>query len=237
MLALVPTSLYGRLGAVLSALIVIFSLIGLTIHKDFYAGKKRKGFFCFYTNLSNLLVLVYFSLVAPRLFSLSSLHALIPRMDFAVMMSIMLTFCVFHGMIYPSVRIAAEHAPHTREYRIVVCDNFIIHYLVPWLVFLYWLLCSPGKAALRAADALCWTAGPAVYLLVILLRARKGAMIEETRSPYPYPFLDAEHFGAAFVARSCALIYGVFVLAGFTLIALIHLLVFWFGDGHMLMLI
>lgn len=225
MLAFVPDCPYGRSGAVLSALIVVFSLIGLTMHRDFYAGKKRIGFFCFYTNLSNLIVLLYFSLIAPRLYARPTLHALIPHMDFAVMMSIMLTFCVFHGMIFPSVRIAAEQAPHTREYRIVVCDNLIIHYLVPWLVFAFWLCCSPGKAALRAQDALYWTILPIVYILWVYLHARSGCIIEETGSPYPYPFLDVRVLGLFRVAYVCAMLYTACVLTGLAVIALIHLFI------------
>ena len=44
MLVVTPEPLYGRIGAVLSALIVVFCIIGLTMHKDFYAGKERKSF-------------------------------------------------------------------------------------------------------------------------------------------------------------------------------------------------
>lgn len=224
MLAFVPDCPYGRTGAVLSALIVVFSLIGLTMHRDFYAGKKRKGFFCFYTNLSNLFVLIYFALIAPRLYARSSLHALIPHTDFAVMMSIMLTFGVFHTMIFPSVRLAAEYAPHTREYRIVVCDNLIIHYLVPWLVFLFWLLCAPEKAALQAQDALYWTFLPLAYVLWIFLHAHSGRIIEESRSKYPYPFLDVQALGRFRVAHICALLYTMCVLSGLAVIAMVHLL-------------
>ena len=43
MLVVTPAALFGRLGAVLSALIVVFSLIGLTVHSDFYAGRRRRG--------------------------------------------------------------------------------------------------------------------------------------------------------------------------------------------------
>lgn len=229
MLALVPSFPNGRLGAVFSALIVVFSLSGLTIHKDFYAGKRRRGFFCFYTNLSNLLVLVYFALIAPQLFAHSALHALIPHADFAVMMSIMLTFCVFHGLIFPSVRIAAAHAPHTREYRIVVCDNFIIHYLVPWLVFFYWLLCSPGKNALGIPDVFVWTCFPLVYVLFIFLRAQSGAVIEEAGSPYPYPFLDIGALGLFRVGYICTLLYVACVLVGLSVIGLIRLFALFFG--------
>ena len=44
MLVVIPSAPYGRLGALLSALIVVASLIGLTMHKDFYAGVRRRDF-------------------------------------------------------------------------------------------------------------------------------------------------------------------------------------------------
>ena len=227
--------LYGRTGAILCALIVTASILGLTMHKDFYAGIHRRDFFCFYTNLSNLLVLIYFALISPRLHASRRLHALVPHADFFVMMSIMLTFCVFHLMLYPAIRKAVRHAAPTREFRIAFTDNLIIHYLVPWLVFAYWLLCSPQKALLSLADAFIWTIFPLSYLLCIFLRAKSGRRIEETDSPYPYPFLDKEVLGVRFVARTCLSLYGVCVLAGAAVVFLVRLL-FALRDGtHMLL--
>ena len=134
-----------RLGILFSALIVISSMIGLTMHSDFYAGRGRREFFCFYTNVSNLAVLIYFALAAPRLYARPRLHTLIPHAEFAVMMCIMLTFCVFHLLLFPAIRLAARTMPRTREYLILCTDNIIIHYIVPLSVFAYWLLCSPDK--------------------------------------------------------------------------------------------
>ena len=172
MLVVLSDTPSGQIGAVLSALIVALCIIGLTMHKDFYAGIPRHGFFCFYTNLSNALVGVYFVLIAPRLYASGRLRPLIPHAEFMLMMSIMLTFSVFHMMLFPAIRSVVGKAKHTREYRIVCTDNFIVHYLVPWLVFFYWLLCSPGKETLSYFDAVIWTALPVIYLACILLRAR-----------------------------------------------------------------
>ncbi|MBQ7887451.1 MAG: Pr6Pr family membrane protein [Clostridia bacterium] len=212
-----------RLGVVLSALIVVFAIVGITMHRDFYAGHGRREFFCFYTNVSNLAVLLYFALAAPRLYARESLHSLIPHAEFAVMMCIMLTHCVFHLMLYPAVRRAVQHMPRTTAYRIVCTDNFIIHYLVPLTVLLYWLLCSPQKRALGVRDALYWTALPLGYIAFIFLRARLKGTIEEAGSPYPYPFLDIGVFGAARVMRVCAALYGICVLAGLLIIALVRI--------------
>jgi len=237
MLVMIPDTPYGRTGAVLSALIVIACVIGLTMHKDFYAGRPRKDFFCFYTNLSNLLVGAYFVLVAPHLYARASLRPLIAHAEFALMMSIMLTFSVFHLMLFPAVQIAVRTAHHTREYLIVCIDNFIVHYLVPWLVLMYWLLCSPDKKALGLSDAFLWTLFPIGYLLFIAIRAHRGKLIEETESPYPYPFLDTAALGRKVVLRMCAMIYGICVAAGLLLVLIVRLLLMIFGSGNALMLI
>lgn len=237
MLVNTPNALYGRIGAVLSALIVVFCVIGLTMHKEFYAGKKRAGFLCFYTNLSNLLVGIYFGLIAPYLYARSSLHFLIPHAEFFLMLSIMLTFSVFHTLLFPSLRIAVNRARHNREFFIVCIDNTIVHYLVPWLVLLYWLLCSPGKAYLGFADAVIWTLFPLIYLIMIYIRAAKGKIIEETQSLYPYPFLDIGILGKKTVLRTCAILYGVCAAAGAGIVLFTKLLFLIFGGGHAVMLI
>lgn len=216
---------YTRLGILLSAMIVVLCVVGLTMHRDFYAGRPRKDFLCFYTNISNLAVLVYFALAAPRLYTSARLRAIIPHAEFAVMMSIMLTFCVFHLVLFPPIRKAARRMAHTREYRIVCTDNIIIHYLVPLSVFAYWLLCSPQKHTLGAADAFYWTAFPLSYVACMLLRARSGRIIEEAGSPYPYPFLDIGALGRTRVLCICAGLYGLCVLAGLYAIVLIRLLI------------
>jgi len=237
MLAVIINTTYGRLGAILSALIVVCCIVGLTMHQDFYAGRSRKDFLCFYTNVSNLLVLVYFSLAAPLLYAHTALHPLIPHAEFALMLSIMLTFSVFHLLLFPSIRSRVAQMPRTKVYRIVCTDNFLIHYLVPWMVFLYWLLCSPGKGMLRLFDAFIWTLLPLAYVLCILLRASSGRIIEETQSPYPYPFLDIHALGGKRVFYCCAVLYGICILAGILLVFLTRSVFFLFGGGHALLLI
>ena len=237
MLVVMPGGLYGRLGAVLSALIVVFCLIGLTMHADFYAGVRRRDFFLYYTNLSNLLVLIYFALVAPLLYAKAALRWLIPHAEFALTMAILLTFAVFHLWLFPIVRMQLRGVRHTRLFYIVLVDNLVVHYIVPLLTLGYWLLCSPGKAALSARDALAWTAIPLVYLLAILVRAPLCGPIYGTDSAYPYPFLDIPRLGARRVARNCAGLYACCAATGLGAVALVQLAFFYLGCGHALALI
>lgn len=236
-IVVIPDEPFGRLGAVLSALIAAVSLIGLTMHKDFYAGRRRKDFFCYYTNVSNLLVLLYFALIAPRLYASARLRVFVPHAEFSLMMSIMLTFMVFHHLLSPQIYREMRGATRDREFAIVFADNFIIHYLVPWLVLAYWLLCSPGKRTLSLPDALLWTLIPLGYLACIFISAPFRGSIEETDSPYPYPFLNVRRLGARRVTAVCALLYGACAVAGLVVIALTQLSFAHFGSGHALILI
>lgn len=237
MLVVPVQMLYGRLGAVLSALIVVSCVVGLTMHRDFYAGTSRKDFFCFYTNLSNLAVLVYFALLSPYFYASASLRPLISHAEFLIMMSIMLTFCVFHLILYPAIQGAVSHAEHTREFYIAYADNLILHYLVPWLVFFYWIFCAPDKAELTMADAFIWTLFPIAYLLSIFFRAKQGLIIQETGTPYPYPFLDIRALGKKTVLRTCLFLYLICLTAGISLLLTLRFFLLLFGDGHTLFLI
>lgn len=236
MLIVLPPTLYGRLGALLSALIVVCAVIGLTLHRDVYDHIPRRDFYCYYTNLSNLLVLLYFALGAPLLYAKAALRRFIPVAEFSVMMIIMLTHVIFHTLLFPSIRAAARSAPRSRETAIMAADNLFIHYLVPWLTCLYWLLCSPGKDALTVRGALCWLAVPLLYLCKIFLRARHGNLADADR-PYPYPFLDAGRLGARRVALVCAALLMMGIACSLALLVGTRVLYARLGGGHALALI
>lgn len=237
MLGIIPEALYGRVGAVFSALIVVFCLIGLTMHKDFYAHRRRRDFFCYYTNLSNLFVLLYFSVVAPRLYASRVLSPLIPHCEFILMMCIMLTFTVFHILLLPNVRRGVLRMPRTREFSILLTDNLIIHYIVPWLVLAYWLLCGPDKQALRLWDALLFPLIPLFYLIFIFLRAGKHGNLSGENSPYPYPFLDSRTRGVRHVMRTCIILFTACVAGAVCVLLLLRVAFSCGGGGHALILI
>lgn len=230
-------ALHIRLGAVLSALLVVLCVLGLTIHKEFYAGKPRRDYFFFYTNLSNLLVLVYFALIAPRLYAASALRPLIPHADFAVMMCILLTGAVFHLLLFPAVRGAAARHTRTREFFIVCTDSLIEHYLVPLTTLAFWLFCSPGKDALGAADVFLWTLFPLGYATAVYLRAPFRGVIAEAGSPYPYPFMDIQILGVRRAAFFLSAMYGACLLAGAFFVAGMRLAYAFLGSGRALILL
>lgn len=211
------------LGAILSALIVAASLAGLTMHSDFYAGIRRRDYWVYYTNQSNLLVFVYFALVAPFLYPAAHLQALIPHAEFAVMLCIMLTHLIFHHFLSPFVLEETIYTPHAPDQRIANADSIVQHYAVPLMTFAYWLLCSPGKNQLGLADAVLWLVFPSSYLLYVSIRARLRGRICRTQSAYPYPFLDVDFFGRKRVGKLIGVIFSLCLGASLALVLFIRL--------------
>ncbi|MBR5288562.1 MAG: Pr6Pr family membrane protein [Clostridia bacterium] len=226
MLVLHPPTPQGKLGAVLSALIVVFSLVGLTMHGDFYAGVRRRDYWAYYTNQSNLLVFAYFALLSPFLYANPRLSAMIPRTEFAVMLSIMLTHLVYHHFLAPFVGEETIYSPHAPDARIARADSIVQHYAVPLLTFAYWLFCSPSKARLTFLDAFLWLLFPLGYTGYVLLRAKLRGVIHRTKSAYPYPFLDVRFFGVRRVLRLAGLLLALCLGASLSVILLIKAVCF-----------
>ena len=103
--------------------------------------------------------------------------------------------------------------------------NTLLHYVMPIVVVLDWLLLPPARApALRALSALLLF--PAAYILYVLIR---GAATDW----YPYPFLNPSNVGGyGGVASYVVGIALTFVIAGTLLIRVGRLRSGLAGDSH-----
>ena len=97
--------------------------------------------------------------------------------------------------------------------------NYCVHYMVPLLSLLNWLLFAV-KSELNYAWAVIWTVIPWIYVVYAMIMGHSGKIIENTDSAYPYDFMDVGRHGWKIVARNCALVVVVFVSAGLLLIFL-----------------
>jgi len=90
--------------------------------------------------------------------------------------------------------------------------NIIMHYVVPVLVPLYWLVFSP-KGELKRRDPLLWSIFPLAYLPYALVR---GAIEKK----YPYPFIDVAKLGWPDTLLNATAIAIGFLVAAFAMLAL-----------------
>ena len=88
--------------------------------------------------------------------------------------------------------------------------NVIMHYAMPILTPLFWLIYVP-KGGLRARDPLIWAVYPLTYLAYALIR---GGI----EGQYPYPFLDVGKFGWSVAASNAAGIATGFLIGGYLMV-------------------
>ena len=117
--------------------IFLLGAAGLLLHSTLLeTGHIRPGMFCFYTNLSNLLVLVYELALAavPE----GAVRRLLTGSGVALAMTlcIYVTHLIYHFVLVPDARRRGKKfADFGGSF-----GNLCVHYGTPWLVVWQWLL-------------------------------------------------------------------------------------------------
>lgn len=205
---------------ILEVLIVLVGCCGLVMHSGWLTGNLRRDFFRYYTNLSNLLVVMYYliRLVVRITGNYDGFFGKIVFSElwfYSVTMVIFLTFGIFHFVLVPELKKAPSDSA---EFRLMHSfSNYCVHYAVPLLSLLNWFLFAK-KSELNYIWAVIWTIIPWIYVAYALILGAKGKTIENTDSAYPYGFMDAGKHGWLIVARNCVLVSVVFILSGLLMI-------------------
>lgn len=178
----------------------------LVIDFGFFAGRADWYILNYYTVLSNIACLVFFSLAHLRC------EAAIRRgeRDFAWRPRLegLFVFCIaVTGIVYATMLAPADIAAG----KFLNFKNLILHYAGPAMVILDWLLFSP-KGRFRSFDPVLWLSVPLGYFGYILVRSTFAGDIGTSGSRFPYGFIDpavqggwGEMFwGVAFIAIGMA---------------------------------
>ena len=180
----------------LSALVIAaVGTVGLVIHSTLpRTGRVRPGMFCFYTNQSNLLVVIYeLSLFTAWILRANAVFRLLtaPNVAMAVAACIWITHLIYHFVLVPWIRRTGGTFADSAEER---TGNTLVHYVTPLATLLQWLLLA-DKSTLNVWSAVWWLLLPLGYFAYAMLRARSGKPIGRTNLLYPYPFLDYPTLG------------------------------------------
>ena len=205
---------------ILEIIIVLTGACGLVMHSGLVSGNLRKDLFRYYTNLSNLLVVMFF-LIRTVVRVTGNYSGFFGRIVFSelwfysVTMTILLTFGIFHFLLMPSFRKAA---PESNEFKMTHSfSNYCVHYVVPLLSLLNWLIFA-DKSQLQYKWALIWIVIPWIYVIYATIRGLHGDIIENTDSAYPYDFMDLGKHGWAVFLRNVLVVTVVFAAIGFLLL-------------------
>ena len=173
--------------------IFLLGAAGLLLHSTLLeTGHIRPGMFCFYTNLSNLLVLVYELALA------AVPEGAVRRLLTGSGVALAMTLCIYvTHLIYAFVLLPTAHRRDDESWLKgrFSFGNVCVHFITPGLTVLQWLLWQ-NKAGLTVGHAVWWLVLPLAYFAFAMLRAGTGKPIGRTGQLYPYPFLDYPRLGA-----------------------------------------
>ena len=238
---------------IFSLVILLFAFAGLYLNSGIPAGKPRKNMFVYYTNLSNLLVLIYeLFFYFSGLFAWKSVSGFMKNaaVSYTVALTIFVTHIIYHyvlGAAFARAGIERDRSEGMGEEEIkrtllrrYMLDqitglsrnryddgrsfwgNLLVHYLVPLLSVLRWLIFSSKALAFWAT--LTWLVVPLAYFIFVLLRAKTGVPITKGGAMYPYPFMDRDALGERRFWRNIFIVMLAFYALGliFYLITLLY---------------
>lgn len=205
---------------VLILIVSVTGIVGVTLNCSILKKGIRGEMFIYYTNLSNIAVIIYHLLL---LISYADVQSAFHRVfssapfRFSVTLMIMLTFAIYHFVLRPSCKkhrigIYAETASSISPEKYI--GNLFVHYIVPILVLTEWLF-SSDKNGLRVTDGMIWVMCPAIYMIFIVIRGShidrklsKNPLHGDEKMPkkYPYPFIDIDMIGSGKVALNVTII-------------------------------
>lgn len=190
----------------------LLGLAGLYFHSTLpVTGHIRPGFFAFYTNLSNLLLAVYqLALGASGHDPGSGVFRWLssPGVALSMTLCIFVTHLIYQWVLVPSAR---KRGKALSDIGFSSFGNLCVHYIVPWLTVVQWLLWQ-DKSGLNVGHAAWWLLLPLSYFAFGMLRGAAGKPIGHTKQRYPYPFMDPQVMGKRFWPVVVLLIIAFFAL-------------------------
>lgn len=132
-----------------------------------------------------------------------------PHIKGEVLISILLTMSVYHFILIP-------YALKLNPYQSLKISDVILHYCVPVLTLLDWLLFDEKKG-FKWYDPIMWVIGPYLYIIFVFIQS--GFYIADRVNAhignYIYAFLDVGLLGNEAVILNILSLTVVFVLVGY----------------------
>lgn len=198
-----------------AAVIAAMAFSGIFLQAGFHQGRYRLGTFSYYTNLSNLFTGVYQALILVGSFTGGALYDSVTGavVRYALTLMIWVTHLVYHFVLVPDFKKnkGDEFAAEWRTYQ-----NLSVHYVVPLLAVLQWLICADKAVPFWAVWA--WLVIPLAYLTFAMIRAWiLGPAPKSGVYRYPYAFMDLDAQGFSRWLKTIMLVLCFYIALGLVL--------------------
>ncbi|MFV0499861.1 MAG: Pr6Pr family membrane protein [Bacilli bacterium] len=188
---------------------------------NFITGDIGLGTFLYFTNLSNIFCLVYFTI--ELLFILFKLnYPKFARFKGTVVMSITVTMLVFWLILNNSTFAMGDSTNTYPSGFLQELSNYIVHLIVPLLVIFDWLLFDK-KGKYKIKDPIIWEAIPLIYYVFTIVIAQTGYRFYGG-GRYPYFFINPDVVGVFGVIKYVLVLIIVFLVLGYIVVFIDYLL-------------
>jgi len=198
-----------QLNIVFKIFIVIISLIGLYLNFNNQKAFNLMPLISYFTILSSLLCLIHYLYVSIKmLLNYNNEYNTISKGSLIICLTV--TFLIFHFVLRP-MSFSMINAKYLMSWA-----NIIVHYLVPILVIIDWLIFDK-KGKLNYLDPFRWLLVPFVYWVAVTLNAMFG-YVYPNGSKYPYFFLDIDKYDLFIVIRNVLFFSILLIILGYILV-------------------
>ncbi len=198
-----------------SLAIALLAFAGLFMQAGFHKGKYYLGTFSYYTNLSNLITMIYQVMIFVSGFAAGSFYGAVTgaAVRFSLTLMIWVTHLIYHFLLVPDFK-KRKGPDFNREWR--QFENLDVHYAVPLLALLQWLVCADKNVPLWATAA--WLLIPLAYLAFAMIRGWiLGPNPKSGVYRYPYTFMDLDEQGIKNWTRNILMAFAFYVVLGLVL--------------------
>ena len=195
-------------------LVIICAFLGLGIKTDVFSGGLKLYTLIYFTNQSNLLVILVYSIML--LFKNSRLIDFIYGL---ALINIIITCAVYFAVLMPD-GFYMLGAISKWDY----IGNLLLHLAVPVLVFIDFILGISGRKYFRYVYSVIWSFYLYIYFAFLVIQAYLGGFIPNQNTKYPYNFIAVDLIGWSMAFKNGILLAAVYILLSYSIIYINDLL-------------
>ena len=208
-----------RVALVIRIVAMLLAAWGILRNAGVFDGEFYPRSFLYFTVLSNLLALVWFTMQAVRTAKdiahsgARGFSSVSPRFGAAVMFSLSVTMLIYLVVLIPLA--GPDYVPFS------LTDD-LIHVITPCLTIIDWLLFT-RKGHLRWGDPFAWVLIPYAYLVLAYIYSGLGGRFSNGDT-LPYPFMNPDTWGTWGVVAWIAALTVALMIVGYIYNTLDHAL-------------
>jgi len=200
------------LSLVTKVIIICFSIIGLYYKTGLREKKFKPISFIYFTNLNLVFCLLFF---------VSSIfigeNQILNNINGFILLSAIGTMVIYHFVLVPIYK------DTKKDYEFFSFSDMTVHYVVPLIVIIHWILFAE-KGQFSYYYPFIWLIPFLIYVLLVIVRAQHGALLQFTKTRYPYYFIDADKLGVKKTSFNIIFFFTMVIIIGYVLLCLDFLL-------------